>query len=153
MFRSYFESEVKPHLDGKLIEYIGEADLATKVEFLGNSMAMLFPIQWSEPFGLVMIEAMACGTPVIALGRGSVLEVVRDGVSGFVCKDIDEMVKRIRNLSISPAIIRRYVEQEFSVNVMVKKYIDLYTETLLDHEEALIPQRTISLIAEPGAAA
>jgi len=153
MFRSYFETEVKPHLDGKFIEYIGEADLATKVEFLGNSLAMLFPIQWSEPFGLVMIEAMACGTPVIALSRGSVPEVVRDGVSGFVCKDIDEMVKRIRNLSISPSTIRGYVEQEFSVGVMVKKYIDLYTETLLEREETLIPERTISLIAEPGAAA
>lgn len=153
MFRGYFESEVKPHLDGKFIEYIGEADLATKNEFLGNSLAMLFPIQWNEPFGLVMIEAMACGTPVIALRRGSVPEVVRDGVSGYVCKDIDEMAKRIRNLSISPSVVRRYVQQEFSVNVMVKKYIDLYSEILIEREEALIPEGSISLIAEPGAAA
>lgn len=153
VFRSYFESRVKPHLDGNFIEYIGEADLATKNEFLGNSMAMLFPIQWNEPFGLVMIEAMACGTPVIALRAGSVPEVVQDGLSGYVCQDVDEMAKRIRNLSISPSIVRRYVEQEFSVNVMAKKYIDLYTEILAQREEALISGGEISLIAEPGAAA
>ncbi len=83
MFREYFNSRVRPHLDGKFIEYIGEADLALKNELLGNSMAMLFPIEWDEPFGLVMVEAMATGTPVIAFPGGSVAEIVRDGVSGF----------------------------------------------------------------------
>jgi len=78
LFRDYFESEVKPHIDGKFVEYVGEADLATKNELLGNSLALLFPIQWDEPFGLVMIEAMACGTPVLALPGGSVKEVVSD---------------------------------------------------------------------------
>lgn len=72
----------KPHLDGKFVEYIGLADLAAKNELLGNSMAMLFPIKWDEPFGLVMVEAMACGTPVLALRAGSVPEIVKDGVSG-----------------------------------------------------------------------
>ncbi len=74
---------IKPHIDGKFIEYIGEADLAAKNELLGNSLAMLFPIQWNEPFGLVMIEAMACGTPVLALPGGAVEEVVCDGISGL----------------------------------------------------------------------
>ena len=78
---------IKPHIDGKFIEYVGEVDLAAKNELLGNSLAMLFPIQWNEPFGLVMIEAMACGTPVLALPGGAVEEVVRDGISGFVCNE------------------------------------------------------------------
>ncbi len=85
IFQDYFDSMIKPHIDGKFIEYVGEADLAAKNELLGNSLAMLFPIQWNEPFGLVMIEAMACGTPVLALPGGAVEEVVRDGISGFVC--------------------------------------------------------------------
>lgn len=153
MFRNYFETEIKPHLDGNFTEYIGEADLATKKEFLGNSMAMLFPIRWNEPFGLVMIEAMACGTPVIALRGGSVGEVVRDGVSGYVCENVDRMIERTRSLSLIPSTIRQYVEQEFSVSVMAKKYVDLYTEILDRRQEAPVLEDTISLIAEPGAAA
>ncbi len=86
IFQDYFDREVKPHIDGKFIEYVGEADLENKNELLGNSLAMLFPIQWNEPFGLVMIEAMACGTPVLALPGGAVEEVVCDGISGFVCQ-------------------------------------------------------------------
>jgi glycosyltransferase involved in cell wall biosynthesis len=152
MFKSYFETEVKPHIDGRFIEYIGEADLATKEEFLGKSMAMLFPIQWNEPFGLVMIEAMACGTPVIALRGGSVAEVVVDGISGYVCENVEQMVERARNLSLVPLAVRQYAEKNFSVNVMVKKYIDLYTE-ILGGDEAVISDENISLIAEPGAAA
>ena len=97
LFRNYFESQVKPHLDGRFIEYIGEADAAAKNELLGNSMAMLFPIQWNEPFGFVMIEAMACGTPVIALKGGSVPEVVRNDVSGYICDNVEQMAERIRN--------------------------------------------------------
>src|SRR5690349_20565576 len=93
MYESYFESEIKPQIDGCFIEYIGEADLAAKNELLGNSLAMLFPIQWNEPFGLVMIEAMACGTPVVGLKHGSVPEVVRNEVSGFVCETVEEMVE------------------------------------------------------------
>ena len=98
IFQDYFDSMIKPHIDGKFIEYVGEVDLAAKNELLGNSLAMLFPIQWDEPFGLVMIEAMACGTPVLALPGGSVEEVVRDGISGFVCQTPDEMAQRCRDL-------------------------------------------------------
>ena len=152
IFRSYFEEQIKPHIDGKLIEYIGEADMQMKNELLSNSMAMLFPIQWNEPFGLVMIEAMACGTPVIALPGGSVREVVRDGISGYVCDSVDQMVERVRNLSISPTMIRRYAQENFSVDVMVKNYISLY-ESLIGGEGALAEDETISLSLEPGAAA
>jgi glycosyltransferase involved in cell wall biosynthesis len=126
MFQSYYDSEVKPHVDGKFIEYIGEADLEAKNELLGNSMAMLFPIQWNEPFGLVMIEAMACGTPVVALPGGSVPEIVRDGVSGYLCNDVDEMAARIRDLDIAPEVVRKYTEDNFSVQVMTTKYLELY---------------------------
>src|SRR5947199_749702 len=99
-YREYFEKKIKPHLDGKLVEYIGLADLKAKNELLGNSMAMLFPIQWNEPFGLVMVEAMACGTPVLALRGGSVPEIVRDGISGYICRSVREMATRVKNIEI-----------------------------------------------------
>ena len=97
--REYFESKIKPQIDGKLVQYVGPADLKSKNELLGNSMAMLFPIQWNEPFGLVMLEAMACGTPVLAIAGGSVSEVVRDGISGYVCRSVREIVNRLKVLA------------------------------------------------------
>jgi glycosyltransferase involved in cell wall biosynthesis len=129
-FREYFEKKIRPQIDGKLVEYIGPADLKAKNELLGNSMAMLFPIQWSEPFGLVMLEAMACGTPVVALPGGSVPEVVVEGVSGHVCRSMRELTSCIRGLNIKPAVVRRYVEENFSVDLMVRNYINLYQETI-----------------------
>jgi glycosyltransferase involved in cell wall biosynthesis len=130
MFQDYFDSEIKPHIDRSHIEFIGEADLAAKNELLGDSLAMLFPIEWEEPFGLVMVEAMACGTPVLALPAGSVPEIVRDGVSGFICKDVDEMATRAEELTqrntFSPSAVRKYVEEEFSIARMVDSYIALY---------------------------
>ena len=93
-------------------------------------MAMLFPIQWKEPFGLVTLEAMACGTPVLAMPGGSVPEVVREGVSGYVCRSVREIVKRVQNLETDPATIRRYVEENFSIAKMVGKYVTLYQESI-----------------------
>ena len=130
IFREYFEKKIRPKIDGKLVEYIGPANLQAKNELLGNSMAMLFPIQWSEPFGLVMLEAMACGTPVLALPGGSVPEVVVEGVSGHICRSTREMTRCIRDLKMKPADVRRYVEENFSVEVMVRRYVSLYQETL-----------------------
>lgn len=127
-FREYFERKVKPHLDGKLVEYIGPANLAVKNELLGNSMAMLFPIQWNEPFGLVMVEAMACGTPVLASPGGSVREVVQNGVSGYICRTVREMVNRVGDLHLEPQKIRAYVAENFSTEQMVRKYLALYEE-------------------------
>ena len=126
MYRDYFEAKVKPHIDGQFIEYIGLADLRGKNELLGNSLAMLFPIQWNEPFGLVMVEAMACGTPVLALGGGSVPEVVKDGVSGYICRSVRELAQRVKQLNFEPAALRRYVDENFSLDRMVGKYVDLY---------------------------
>lgn len=130
IFRDYFEAEIKPHIDGRFIQYVGEVDLPAKNELLGNSLAMLFPIQWDEPFGLVMIEAMACGTPVLALPGGAVEEVVCNGVSGFVCKSVDELVQRARALpgAFNAANVRQYCRQYFSLERMVADYLALYQE-------------------------
>ena len=128
--REYFENKIKPQIDGSLVEYIGLANLEVKNELLGNSMAMLFPIQWNEPFGLVMVEAMACGTPVLAMPGGSVPEVVQDGVSGYVCRNVREMTNRVKNLQIDPATVRRYVEENFSIERMAKQYAELYEEAI-----------------------
>jgi glycosyltransferase involved in cell wall biosynthesis len=128
--REYFESKIKPEIDGKLVEYIGSANLEAKNELLGNSMAMLFPIQWNEPFGLVMVEAMACGTPVLAMPGGSIPEIVRDGTSGYVCRSVRDMAKKVRELNFDPSSIRRYVEEQFSTERMVRGYVDLYKQAI-----------------------
>lgn len=130
LYREYWETKIKPHVDGRFIEYVGEMGLEGKNELLGNSMAMLFPIQWDEPFGLVMVEAMACGTPVLAMPGGSVQEVVKDGVSGYVRSSVQELAERARNLSLSPVVVRRYVEENFSREHMASKYIELYSEMI-----------------------
>lgn len=130
MFREYFESQIKPHIDGTFIEYVGTADLKAKNELLGNATAMLFPIQWDEPFGLVMIEAMATGTPVIAFPGGSVSEIVREGISGSICHSIQDMVECVREVpgKFAPAGLRKYVDESFSVSRMVTDYAALYKE-------------------------
>jgi len=132
MYKSYWETMIKPHVDGKFIEYVGEVGMKDKVELLGNSKAMLFPIQWDEPFGLVLIEAMACGTPVLATPSGSVPEIVKDGTSGYVCSTVDDYVKHARELKISPETVRGYIEEYFSVERMTRDYISLYSEILRD---------------------
>lgn len=132
VYQSYWETMVKPHVDGKFIEYVGEVGLQEKVELLGDSLAMLFPIQWDEPFGLVMIEAMACGTPVLAMPGGSVSEVVKDGVSGNVGATTDDLAQYAMNLHFNPATIRAYMEEFFSLKRMTQDYVNLYTEILRD---------------------
>jgi glycosyltransferase involved in cell wall biosynthesis len=132
MYQSYWESMVKPHVDGKFIEYLGEMGLQEKIKLLGNSMAMLFPIQWDEPFGLVMIEAMACGTPVLALSGGAVDEVVKEGVSGHIRSSPEELVECAKNLKLDPQVVRAYMEEFFSVDRMGRDYVSLYTEILQD---------------------
>jgi glycosyltransferase involved in cell wall biosynthesis len=135
MYRDYFEEKVKPRIDGQLIQYVGRADLQLKNDLLGNSMAMLFPIQWNEPFGLVMVESMACGTPVIAMPGGSVPEVVQNGVSGYICRTVQQMVKRVGELNFEPRAVRKYVEDNFSLERMVNKYIALYDDALKEARE------------------
>lgn len=148
IFRDYFDAQVKPHIDGKFIEYIGEADLEAKNDLLGNSMAMLFPIQWDEPFGLVMIEAMACGTPVLALPGGSVEEIVCDGVSGWVCADVEQMAQRARTARTDfvPGNVRAYAARHFSIDRMVKEYVQHYRE-ILEARPAAFPIPTNRAVA------
>lgn len=130
LYEDYWETQVKPHVDGKLIEYVGEIGLEGKNDLLGSALAMLFPIQWDEPFGLVLIESMACGTPVLAMPGGSVAEIVEEGVSGHVRSSVDELVERVRNLHFDPRQVRDYVEKKFSVQRMVNDYIRLYSDVI-----------------------
>jgi glycosyltransferase involved in cell wall biosynthesis len=129
--QAYFEAHVGPHL-GHGVEYLGELGHADKAELLAGALALVFPIDWEEPFGLVLIEAAACGTPVVATRRGSVPEVVVDGVTGVVVDTPAEMpaaLERVRRLE--PARMRDLVERRFSVERMVQSYLDAY-ESLLD---------------------
>lgn len=132
IFRGYFEKEIQPHLDGNFIEYIGEADLEAKNELLSHARAMLFPIQWDEPFGLVMLEAMACGTPVLALPGGSVAEVIENGVNGVICGSVEEMAAQAREVdrTITPTAVRQQVQERFSLEHMVARYAKLYQSIL-----------------------
>jgi glycosyltransferase involved in cell wall biosynthesis len=139
MFQEYWDTQVKPHIDGGLIEYVGEADHATKNDLLGNSMACLFPIQWNEPFGLVMVEAMACGTPVLAFAGGAVEEVVRNGISGWVCADVADMAAKAIAPAISPRVCRGDAEQRFSVQRMVTEYESVYFDAVRTNERSARP--------------
>ena len=130
IFREYFDTMLKPHIDGSFIEYVGEADLEMKNQLLGGSRGLLFPIQWSEPFGLVMLEAMACGTPVFALPGGSVSEIVQPGTSGAISSTAQGMADAVRGTTYAPQVVRAWVEQRFSVKIMVQRYIELYEEIL-----------------------
>jgi glycosyltransferase involved in cell wall biosynthesis len=125
--RPYFEQEIKPLLEDPRIEFIGEISERDKNEFLGNAAAMLFPIDWPEPFGLVMIEALACGTPVVAFRRGSVAEVIDDGVAGFVVDDVDQAVEATRRaLTLPREGCRAYFERRFLARRMAEEYEAVY---------------------------
>lgn len=128
MFREYFDREIKPHLDGKFVKYLGEVDRHAKSELLGGARALLFPIQWEEPFGLVMVEAMACGAPVLAMSRGAVPELVKDGISGYLCASVEEMAEQALELHLQPEAVRRYVQENFSAEKMARRYASLYAE-------------------------
>jgi len=129
--RDYYEHAIRPLMDNDLVEFVGEIDEEQKDAFLGNAFAYLFPIDWPEPFGITMIEAMATGTPVIAMNCGAVPEVVRDGVTGFVCRDIGEMIASVPRIAeISREACRLHVEKHFSRADMAKKYEQAYQRVL-----------------------
>jgi glycosyltransferase involved in cell wall biosynthesis len=130
LFRDYWEQEVRPRLDGDHVEYVGEVDHAQKDALLSRARALLFPIQWEEPFGLVMIEAMACGAPVLAFEGGAVAEIVQNGVNGWICRDLGEMVNRIWSPQPSPSACRAFVVRNFSVDRMVDGYLDVYQRAI-----------------------
>jgi glycosyltransferase involved in cell wall biosynthesis len=125
--RHHYQHDILPLLDRGSTQFVGEVDGSSKDEFLGNAAALLFPIRWPEPFGLVMVEAMACGTPVIALRRGSVPEVVEHGVTGFICDDESEMVEAIGRIDeIDRARCRAVAEERFSPDRMAEQYLEVY---------------------------
>ncbi|NTU52807.1 MAG: glycosyltransferase family 4 protein [Chlorobiaceae bacterium] len=125
--RLYFKEYVEPLLDSPYIEYVGEVDDIRKSELLRNACGLLNPIDWPEPFGLVMIEALACGTPVIVRRCGSASEVITHGVSGFVCDNRQDFINAIQNIdTISRAACRREFEQRFTLEHMTEKYERLY---------------------------
>jgi glycosyltransferase involved in cell wall biosynthesis len=130
LFRDYWEQQVRPALGRDQILYVGEADLEAKNLLLSRARALLFPIQWEEPFGLVMIEAMACGTPVLAFRGGAVEEIVRDGVNGWICADVDDMARRLQDLDIVPESCRNVVDTDFSVGKMADGYLDIYRRAI-----------------------
>src|SRR6202011_820959 len=112
--------------------YIGEISESEKGEFLGNALALMFTIDWPEPFGLVMIEALACGTPVIARPCGSVPEVLRDGISGFMASEFDDLVAAVKKVeSVSRQGCREEFERRFAVDVMAEKYERIYRELIM----------------------
>ena len=127
----YFREVIRPMLDHPLIEFVGEIGDAEKPDFLGNAAALLFPIDWPEPFGLVMIEAMACGTPVVAFGSGSAPEVVDDGVTGYIVADEDAAVAAVRKIDeLDRREVRRRFDRRFSATAMARGYLDVYAARL-----------------------
>ena len=125
--RNYFETMIQPMMDDPLIEFIGEVSDPEKGSLLGSAMALLFPIDWPEPFGLVMLESLACGTPVIARPRGSVPEILRDRHTGFVCESEDEMVDAVRHVAkLDRRVCRNEFEERFTASVMARAYVDVY---------------------------
>jgi glycosyltransferase involved in cell wall biosynthesis len=127
--QQYFNEQVKPYIDGGQIKYIGPVNNSQKNQLLRNSKAFLMPVTWDEPFGIVMAEALACGTPVIGFKRGAVPEVVTNGSNGFVCDTEAEMITAINNIgSISRATCRQVALQKFSAGVLAKQYEELYQQ-------------------------
>jgi glycosyltransferase involved in cell wall biosynthesis len=136
----YFEQTIKPLLDHPGVEFIGECSQAQKNDLIGGAKAMLFPILWPEPFGLVMIEAMACGTPVIAFNCGSVPEVMEHGVTGYVCSTTDEAVNHLSNIdSFDRAGCRAVFDRRFTANAMAKSYLDVYERLIDEAPGSLVP--------------
>ncbi|MEH2357714.1 glycosyltransferase family 4 protein [Nostoc sp.] len=129
----YFEKEIKPHIDGEQIEYLGEANHAQKNALMGGAVATLFPITWREPFGLVMIESMASGTPVIAMKLGSTEEVISHGKTGFLCNNIQDCISAIdRVIELDRYACRQYVENLFSVKHMTDGYEAVYQQIIAE---------------------
>ncbi|WP_375558791.1 glycosyltransferase [Bernardetia sp. OM2101] len=123
----YFNSQIKSHLDDTQIIYVGAVNDTQKNEILGKAAAFLMPILWNEPFGIVMAEAMACGTPVIGFGRGSVPEVVKHGINGYICQTLQQMIEAVEKIdSISRLEVRKDTESRFIADVISEQYLEIY---------------------------
>lgn len=130
----YFQNLME-RVDGQKIQYLGEVSDEERLDLYKRARALLFPIQWDEPFGLVMVEAMACGTPVLAFGRGSVPEIIDDGRTGFVVSEVEEMMEAVKKVdSLDPRVCRKWVEEHFSAEVMIKAYEEVY-QNIMNREK------------------
>ena len=126
---SYFREQIAPLIDGVNVEFIGEIDESAKTRFLGDARALLFPIDWPEPFGLVMVEAMACGTPVLAFNNGSVPEVIENGLTGYIVDSVEEGICALGKLvALDRRKIRRRFDERFSASRMARDYVSIYRE-------------------------
>jgi glycosyltransferase involved in cell wall biosynthesis len=133
--RNYFHSEIEPLLDHPLVEYVGELTDAEKDDFLGEAYALIAPFDWPEPFGLVFIESLACGTPVLAYRRGSIPEIIDDGVTGFVCDHLGKMADAVERVSLLDRHrCRQAFEERFTVERMVQDYLKVYEHLTSDTE-------------------
>ena len=134
---NYFESQIKPHIDGEQVKYVGPVNTRQKISLLSKAHGFLNPIQWEEPFGMVMIEAMAVGCPVISFARGAAPEIVSQGKTGFLVDTFEEMVECIPQLDeLDRSAIREYVLENFSVKAMAEKYLRIYEQVIASKKSA-----------------
>jgi len=125
--QDYFNNEIKPHIDGELVQYIGVVNNEQKNKLLGSAAAMLLPIEWYEPFPIVLPESFACGTPILAFPNGGVPEGIRDGVTGFLCNSVEEMAEQVNNIHLLNRIeCRKDAEVKYSDTVIAKEYLKIY---------------------------
>lgn len=145
----YFEKCIKPLLDHPLVEFIGEINEVEKTEFLGKARATLFPINWPEPFGLVMIESMACGTPVIAFKNGSVPEVIDEGLTGFIVETVEEAVKAVSKIGqLTRREVRKVFDEKFTAFRMAKDYSRIYSSLIRTEKSQEL--NTLKVMSLPG---
>ncbi|MEO8736092.1 MAG: glycosyltransferase family 4 protein [Edaphobacter sp.] len=148
--KEYFDSKIRKLLDDPLVEYIGEIGEPEKCEFLSNACALIFPIDWAEPFGLTMIESMACGTPVVAYRMGSVPEIIDEGITGFVVDNIDDAVSAVQRVcALDRTVCRRVFEQRFTARRMCSNYLDIYKQIC---DRQFTPASDNELFSSPGTA-
>ncbi|HEY6084820.1 MAG TPA: glycosyltransferase family 4 protein [Nitrospira sp.] len=143
--QDYFKQKIERLLDHPLIEYVGEINDVEKNDFLGDAAALICPYDWPEPFGLVLIEAMACGTPVLAYRRGSIPEVIDHGVTGFVCNNLDEMAQAVAGIPlIDRSRCREVFERRFTVERMVQDYLALYERLIAERLSSRFQSRSVA---------
>lgn len=127
----YFKEKINPFIDNQKVFYVGPVNDTQKVELLKSAAAFLMPIEWNEPFGIVMVEAMACGTPVIALSRGAVPEVIKHGVTGFICNTVEECIQKVPFIThLNRNAVRKEAVDRFSSKVIAANYLNLYQQLL-----------------------
>ena len=146
--QNYFEAGMEPLLNHPLMEFVGEISDAEKDDFIGNAMALVCPYDWPEPFGLVLIEALACGTPVLAYRRGSIPEIIDHGVTGFICETVAEMVDAVGQVSfIDRRRCRAAFDERFTAERMARDYVALY-ERLLEGEDGGAVQAARDIVSK-----